>query len=125
MNLILNYGLFLIKIVTVFISTMLFIIVISNVKKRKQNNLSNLRITLLNKEYKDIKNSIILSKMQFYEKKLRSRINKKNKKIHIKDSNNIKPTLYVLDFKGTIQANEGECLRKEISAILSVVKKKR
>jgi len=101
MNIILNYGLFLIKTLTILISIILSIFVINNIAKRKNKNNSNFQITILNKQYNNIKNSIILSTMQSHEKKIWKKINNKKQKTDFINLKNKKPNLYVLDFKGT------------------------
>ncbi|QCI22145.1 protease SohB [Buchnera aphidicola] len=135
MNLLIEYGLFLAKILTFIIvsvgATMLFILIV----KRKKNTRNKLKITLLEKDYKNVKNNVLLAKMNTFEKKewmnkekIKNKEKNKQKKKQILDNKkgcfkNQKKTLYVLDFNGGVYANEVVGLREEISAILSVAKK--
>ncbi|CAL4043007.1 protease SohB [Buchnera aphidicola] len=123
MNFILNYGLFLIKNITVLASVLTIILVITHIVRRKNENKGKFKLTLLGEKYNNIKENILFSKMTSYEKKVWNKINKKkqknNKNMCLK---NKKPTLYVLDFKGDLYASAVSYLRKEISAILSVAK---
>ncbi|ANZ22497.1 peptidase [Buchnera aphidicola (Diuraphis noxia)] len=124
MNLLLNYGLFLAKIITFFTISLSAIVFFYMLIKRKKNNRNKLKITVLQDNYQDVKKNMLLSKMTNFEKKeWLSREKTKHKKIakHTKEYfQHQKKTLYVLDFKGGVYANEVMGLREEISAILSV-----
>jgi serine protease SohB len=132
MHFIVNYGLFLIKTITVLASVLSIIIVITRIARRKSEEKGEFKLTLLGKKYEDIKKNILFSKMTPYEKKIWNQKNKKKKKKEIQDNKNQDmintkinlekkiPTLYILDFKGDIHASAVKNLRKEISAILSV-----
>lgn len=113
-NLLANYELFLFKIITWIVISFLMLMLFNKIKKKKIYN-NKLKITLLENDYQIIKNNILLSKMTKYEKKLWS---KKEKHKHQKINKH--KTLYVLDFKGDVYANQVVGLREEISAILSV-----
>ncbi|AEO08081.1 protease SohB [Buchnera aphidicola] len=118
MNLLINYELFLAKIVTWIAISFSILILFNIIKKNKTNNKSILNITLLQNNYEKIKNNILLSKMTKFEKKIWLKKEKnKDKKIFQNK------TLYVLDFKGDVYANQVLGLREEISAILSVANK--
>ncbi|BAP58765.1 protease SohB [Candidatus Tachikawaea gelatinosa] len=124
MNFFSYYGLFLAKTMTIVIAILFILTLIIYAKSRKRKKSDTLQIIQLNKEYQKIKESLLLSKLEIYEKKIFlkkiKKETKKNKKILQKTP---KPTLYVLDFRGGINAEEVESLRKEISAILSVFQK--
>ena len=109
-----NYGLFLLKTLTVLISILLIISFIINSKK--SDSRGSIEIKNINKELNTIEENIkknILSKSDFknFIKK-----NKKNKK-------NFEKKLFVIDFKGNIRASEIVSLRREISGILLSCKK--
>ncbi|WP_284442983.1 protease SohB [Buchnera aphidicola] len=128
MNLLINYELFLAKIITFIIISISTLILFYKIIKRKKNNQSKIKVTLLQDNYKNVKNQILLSTMQDFEKKIwfekEKEKNKKNKKKILDNKNqylqNKKKKLYILDFKGDVYANEVIGLREEISAILSV-----
>ncbi|QCI23821.1 protease SohB [Buchnera aphidicola (Macrosiphoniella sanborni)] len=117
MNLLINYELFLSKIITWIIISAFILILFNTIKKNKIKN--KLKITLLDNDYKKIKNNILLSKMTKSEKKIwqKKEKNRNNKKTYKNK------TLYILDFKGDVYANQVIGLREEISAILSVAEK--
>ncbi|QCI19846.1 protease SohB [Buchnera aphidicola (Brevicoryne brassicae)] len=135
MDLLVNYGLFLAKIITFLIISVSSITLFFTIMKRKKNNHNKLKITLLKDHYKKIKNNVLLSKMNNFEKKewlnrekiKNKEIMKERKKNMLRNKEkhftNQKKTLYVLDFKGGVYANEVVGLREEISAILSVANK--
>ncbi|CAL4321996.1 Probable protease SohB [Buchnera aphidicola (Eriosoma lanigerum)] len=131
MNFFYNYILFIAKSITVMISIITTFFLINNFTKQKKNQDGSIKITVLETNFNEIKNNILLSKMSLLEKKIwkkeeKQRIKNKINKEKLEVKNNIKinkPTLYVLDFKGSIQAKEVSNLRKEISAIISVAQK--
>ena len=109
-----NYGLFLLKTITIVISILLILNFIVNSKKDKSKGnlvIENINSQLLSLE-KNVKKSVLSS--SDYKKYLKLR--KKNKK-------NIDKKLYVLDFCGNIKATEIKSLRREISAVILSFKK--
>tara|TARA_Y100001958_G_scaffold140529_1_gene115235 strand:+ start:55 stop:1059 length:1005 start_codon:yes stop_codon:yes gene_type:complete len=108
-DLISNYGLFLLKTITIVISIIVVISVIVNSKK--STTTGSLEVQSINKDLDSLEEGIkksILSKKEY--KKFA-----KSKKKNSKKSNN---KLFVIDFKGNIKASEIISLRREISGIL-------
>jgi len=108
-DLISNYGLFLLKTITIVISIIVVISVIVNSKK--STTTGSLEVQSINKDLDSLEEGIkksILSKKEY--KKFA-----KSKKKNSKKSNN---KLFVIDFKGNIKASEIVSLRREISGIL-------
>ena len=109
-----NYGLFLLKTITVVISILLILNFIINSKKNKNKGdlvIENINSELLSLE-ENVKKSILTS--SDFKKYLKLR--KKGKKV-------IEKKLYVLDFHGNIKASEIRSLRREISAVILSYKK--
>ncbi|CAL4321934.1 Probable protease SohB [Buchnera aphidicola (Eriosoma grossulariae)] len=131
MNFLCNYFLFISKFFTIIILTITTCFFIANIISKKRSNNGKIKITILDKDFEDIKNNILLSTMSTIEKKIWYKLKKKKikNKIHqakIAGLNNLninKPKLYILDFKGSTDAHEVSNLRKEISAIISVAQK--
>ncbi|ADP66102.1 putative periplasmic protease [Buchnera aphidicola str. JF99 (Acyrthosiphon pisum)] len=121
-NLLLNYELFLAKIITFIIISISILILFYTIIKRKKNIQSKIKITLLQDNYKNVKNKILLSTMKNVEKKIWFKKQKEKNKKELLLKNN-KKKLFVLDFKGDVYANEVVGLREEISAILLVANK--
>ena len=109
-----NYGLFLMKTLTVLISILLIISFIVNSKKSDQSG--SIEIKNINKELNSIEENIkknILTKSDF--KKFIKARKKSNKKLEKR--------LFVIDFKGNIRASEIVSLRREVSGVILSCKK--
>ena len=109
-----NYGLFLMKTLTVLISILLIISFIVNSKKSDQSG--SIEIKNINKELDSIEENIkknILTKSDF--KKFIKARKKSNKKLEKR--------LFVIDFKGNIRASEIVSLRREVSGVILSCKK--
>ena len=113
-DLISNYGLFLLKTLTVLISILLILSFAVNSKKSKSDG--SLEVTNINNELvtleENIKKNILTSKE--FKKFIKHR--KKNLKM-------LNKKLFVIDFKGNIKASEIISLRREISGIILSHKK--
>ena len=109
-----NYGLFLMKTLTVLISILLIISFIVNSKRSDQSG--SIEIKNVNKELNSIEENIkknILTKSDF--KKFIKARKKSNKKLEKR--------LFVIDFKGNIRASEIVSLRREVSGVILSCKK--
>ena len=109
-----NYGLFLMKTLTVLISILLIISFIVNSKKSDRSG--SIEIKNVNKELDSIEENIkknILTKSDF--KKFIKAKKKSNKKLEKR--------LFVIDFKGNIRASEIVSLRREVSGVILSCKK--
>ncbi|MCL5272912.1 MAG: protease SohB [Gammaproteobacteria bacterium] len=101
-----EYGMFLLKCVTLVVA---FLILIGGIFSLGRKPRPKLEITSLNEQYEhtqSIMNKEILGKKTSKKKKSKTE----------------KPTLYVIDFIGDIKASQVEQLREEITSILSVAK---
>ena len=109
-----NYGLFLLKTLTVVISIVLILSFIMSARNNKTEG--DITIKNINEEFSLLEENIkknLLSKSEF---KKFVKLRKKNKKTNDKK-------LFVLDFKGNIKASEIVSLRREISGIILSYKK--
>ncbi len=116
----LEYGLFLLKVITVLISV---IVLISFVAASKKSTASEgLEIENLNEKYKGLSDSLnkaVMEKDEWKKKqKSEKAIVKKNKKKKTR-----KPKAYILDFIGDIKASAVPSLREEVTAILDIAKR--
>lgn len=131
-NLFAEYGLFLAKIVTVVVAIAIVIALIANLTQRKKAQRGELRVTRLGEEYKEMKEEVAAALLDPHQhKQWHKNQKKKNKqeakaaKARAKRGEAVpagKPTLYVLDFKGSIDAHEVSALREEVTAVLAVAK---
>ncbi|PUX21888.1 protease SohB [Cronobacter malonaticus] len=132
MNLLAEYGLFLAKIVTVVVAIAIVIALIANLTQRKKAQRGELRVTRLGEEYKEMKEEVAAALLDPHQHKLWHKNQKKKNKQEAKAAKARakrgdaapagKPTLYVLDFKGSIDAHEVSALREEVTAVLAVAK---
>ena len=104
-----NYGLFLLKTLTVVISIVLILSFIMSTRNNKTEG--DITIKNINEEFSLLEENIkknLLGKSEF---KKFIKLRKKNKKTYDKK-------LFILDFKGNIKASEIVSLRREISGII-------
>ena len=104
-----NYGLFLLKTLTVVISIVLILSFIMSTRNNKTEG--DITIKNINEEFSLLEENIkknLLGKSEF---KKFIKLRKKNKKTNDRK-------LFVLDFKGNIKASEIVSLRREISGII-------
>ncbi len=113
-ELISNYGLFLLKTLTVLVSIIIILSFIINSKKNKSEG--SLEVTNINEELDILEDNI---KKNIYSKKDYKNFIKEKKKNKKKSEKRI----FILDFKGNIKASEIVSLRKEISGVLLTCKK--
>ncbi|QIX97663.1 protease SohB [Cedecea sp. FDAARGOS_727] len=134
MDLIANYGLFLAEAVTVVVAIAAIALILVNVAQRKKQTRGELRLTNLSEQYQDIQQEMQVAMLDPHQQKLWHKGEKKKLKLEAKQAkarakrgetvSSGKPTLYVLDFKGSMDAHEVSSLREEVTAVLSVVKPK-
>ncbi len=125
MDLLINYGLFLAKTVTICVAVIFVVgMVASIIFRGKAQKQSNLQISSLNEKYQKFARALemkTLSKHRFKqivkEEKNRLKFEKKQEK----KSNTQKKRVFVLNFNGDIKASAVDLLREEISALLMVV----
>ena len=126
-----DYGVFILKVITLLLVVAGVVAVIFNLKEQKEARTGELQITDLSEEYEE--NSQKLRDFHLSEDALKqaAKARKKADKAKAKAEKALrkkgeenkaerKPHIYVLNFKGDIMASETASLREEISAILSV-----
>lgn len=130
MELLSEYGLFLAKIATVVIAIAVVAVLIVNLTQRKRQR-GELRITRLSEQYKDMQEDMSVALLDGHQQKLWHKAQKKKLKQEAKAAKakakqghqeTIKPRVYVLDFKGSMDAHEVTSLREEVTAVLAVAK---
>ncbi|WP_386696789.1 protease SohB [Lonepinella sp. MS14436] len=126
-----GYGIFILEILTILLVIAGIVAVIMALKEKSAHSHGELEITDLSEQYED--NSKKLRDFHLTEDELKEQekaekkaekakakaLKAKRKKGEVVEQD-AKPTLYVLNFKGDIQASETTALREEISAILQV-----
>lgn len=131
MELLSEYGLFLAKIATVVVAIAVVAILIVNLTQRKRQR-GELRITRLSEQYKEMQEEMAVALLDEPQQKLWHKAQKKKHKLEAKEAKakvkrgeSTSPTksrVYVLDFKGSMDAHEVGSLREEITAVLTLAK---
>lgn len=129
MELLSQYGLFLAKIATVVIAIAVVAVLIVNLTQRKRQR-GELRITRLSEQYKEMQEDMSLALLDTHQQKLWQKAQKKKHKQEAKAAkakaklnapqDKVTPRVYVLDFKGSMDAHEVSSLREEVTAVLAV-----
>lgn len=128
MDLLSLYGLFLAKVVTVVIAIGALVVLILSQRQRKGAAKGELHLKDLGEEYREMQREMRTARLDPIAQKLRNKEFKKQEKLEAKQKKqlaktgvaNSKSCLYVLDFKGSMDAHEVTSLREEISAVLAV-----
>ncbi|PIW58875.1 MAG: protease SohB [Shewanella sp. CG12_big_fil_rev_8_21_14_0_65_47_15] len=119
-----EYGMFLAKAVTIVVAIIAVVIVVLASTVKHKSDKGELRITNLSEELAELKHDLkaeLLTKKQFkaYEKQLKAEEKAKEKAADETHTGKV----FVIDFKGSIDAAEVASLREEISAILAIAEK--
>jgi len=113
-----NYGLFLAKIITVVIAIGFVIGMIANVAAKQKDRKGELQVENLSDKIRE-------TRLQLEQGLLSGKALKEAQKRAKKESKEHKPKdkrLFVLDFKGSMDAREVASLRREVTAILQIAK---
>ncbi|AIR01715.1 protease SohB [Pluralibacter gergoviae] len=132
MELLSEYALFLAKIVTVVVAIAAIAVIIINLSQRNKKQRGELRVTNLSEQYREMQEEIGSALLDGPQQKLWLKAQKKKHKLEAKAAkakakrggadDAAKPRVWVLDFKGSMDAREVGGLREEISAVLAVAK---
>jgi serine protease SohB len=126
------YGLFLAKAVTIVLAIVVVVALVVGVAAKQKHSGGNLEFESLSEHFDDIKSQaqhVLLDKEQL---KKRQKEEKQKNKAKSKASNKAKASdkdkekkhnMFVLNFSGSMNAQEVETLREEITAVLCVAEK--
>ncbi|WP_241572843.1 protease SohB [Rosenbergiella nectarea] len=125
-----EYGLFLAKIVTLLVVIVALVIFIVNQRGKTKQSPGELLIREPGKEFEQLQKRLELALVDPLAQKQWRKAEKQNEKARVKENKAkakagtppTKPVLFLLSFKGSMDAHEVETLRKEVSAVLSVAK---
>ena len=112
-----EYGLFLLKVVTVALAIVV-VIVIAAAEGRKAGH-EGLEVESINKKYKGMASVLRKAVMQKSDQKKQAKKEKKREKADAKKASS-RPKSFVIDFKGDLKASGVPSLREEVTAILDV-----
>jgi serine protease SohB len=126
---VIEYGLFFAKIVTFAIAIIAVVAAVIALVSKQKNKKGELQLIDLSEQLKDTKKTIEEKLLTHHQLKARHKEDKKNQKEQDKAAKKAAKSgqdkkslaqLYVIDFKGSIDAKEVTSLREEITAILGV-----
>ena len=112
-----EYGLFLLKVITIVIGIVAVIVVAASAGRRAGHE--GLEVEDLNNRYKELSDALRNAVTTKGERKKAAKARKKEEKAHSKEPST-KPRSFVVDFKGDLKASAVSSLREEVSAILDV-----
>ena len=118
-----DYGLFLAKAVTLVAAIVIVLAAIAGIAAKQKQGKGHLEITSISDQLKDITDyarQVILDKASL--KKL-AKAQKKEQKQEKTAKENESGRLFVIDFKGSMDAHEVDRLREEVTAVLCIAKK--
>ena len=122
-----EYGLFFAKVITFVIAIVVIVATVAGATQKQKHKKGELEIHDLSEQFADVEQYMIESLLDKDELKKHDKELKKQEKLASKAKKDgkeeAKSRLYVVDFKGSIDAKEVESLREEVSAILSVATK--
>jgi len=126
-----EYGLFLAKSITVLVAILVVIAILIGASQRQRSTeQGHMEVRNLNEALDAITQSlksVVLNpearKLDAKEVKKQTKAKHKSQKQEVKAGQGVKPRMFVIDFKGDMQATEVTNLREEITAVLSVAAK--
>ncbi len=113
----LNYGLFLVKALTIVVAVVVIIGVAASAGRKAQQE--GLDVEDLNKKYKALAAELRKAVLNKGEQKKESKAEKKREKAEAKEPSD-RPRSFVINFKGDLKASALPALREEVSAVLEV-----
>lgn len=117
-----EYGLFLLKVVTVVVG-IIVVVVTAAAAGRKAGSHEGLEVEHLNKKYQAVAAVLKKAVMNKSDWKAESKAQKEHDKAEAKKEES-RPRAYIIDFKGDLKASAVPSLREEISAVLEVATEK-
>lgn len=129
MEIVYQYGLFLAQTITIVAAIAVVIMMVICAKQRKATQQGELQITDLSEQYKSMRQEMLAARMDETaqkawqkEQKKKDKAEAKLRKQHAKNGEAAekKACVFVLNFKGSLDAHEVNSLREEITAILAV-----
>ena len=112
-----EYGLFLLKVITIVAAIIVVISVAASVGRNVSHE--SLEIESINNKYKTLAHAMRKAVLNKHEQKKQSKEEKKREKAMAKQEPS-RPRSFVIDFKGDLKASAVPSLREEVSAILEI-----
>jgi len=112
-----EYGLFLLKVVTIVIAVIVVIVVAAAAGRKGSQD--GLEVESLNEKYKALAHGLRTAVLNKGEQKKEAKKEKKRRKEEEKHAS--RPRSFVINFKGDLKASAVPSLREEVSAVLDVL----
>ena len=112
-----DYGLFLLKVVTIVVAIVVIIGVAASVSRKASHE--GLEVESLNKKYKALAQTLRNAVLKKGALKKEAKEEKRRQKAEEKDDMS-RSRSFVIDFKGDLKASAVQSLREEVSAVLEV-----
>ena len=122
MEYLIEYGVFLLKLVSVVLILFIFFGAIASIKKSSGDK-GQLKVRSLNKKYNKCRQQVMESILEGKEKKVFLKKQKKKKFIQAKHKDGTLKRVYVLNYRGDLQAKTTDLLREEVSALLQIARR--
>lgn len=133
MDFLYEYGLFLAKAITFVITVVAVLVAVIALTSKQKTKKGELDVTDLSEQLDDNKKSLTEQLLSPAQLKAKQKADKKRDKEQAKkdkqkakagEIDEGKPQLYVIDFKGSLDAKEVASLREEVTAVLNVANEK-
>ena len=115
-----EYGLFLLKTLTIVVAIVVIIITIATASKKAAQQ-EGLEVEDLNKKYQSMAAALRRAVMKKADWKKEARAEKERAKADARSAET-RPRAFIVDFKGDLKASAVPSLREEVSAVLEVAK---
>jgi serine protease SohB len=112
-----NYGLFLLKAITVVVAIVVVIVVAASAGRKGSQE--GLEVENLNEKFASLADSLRAAVSNKEQKKKAAKEKKKKDKADAKEES-VRPRSFVVDFRGDLKASAVPSLREEVTAILDV-----
>lgn len=123
LDFLIEFGLFFAKALTIVIAIIAVVVVVIAASSKTKHKSGELEVTDLSEQHNEVEEKLnhnLLSKEQLKQHK--KQLKQQQKEDKKKGEEQTKPRLFVIDFKGSIDAKEVASLREEVSAVLIAAK---
>ena len=115
-----QYGLFIVQLLTVFVLFAAIAVMAVLISRRSAEETGNISVQKLNERYEKLRDAVTNVMLDKKELRQKRKARKLEHKQAAKAGREQRERIYVLDFKGDIQASAAASLREEVSAIVAV-----
>ena len=118
-----NYGLFLAQAITIVLAIVAIIVAATAISAKPKGSHGDIEIEDVSEHLNEVKQHFEHQLLSKDEIKKRQKQRKEAQKAQEKEGHN-RPNLFVIDFRGGVDAEEVDSLREEITAVLTIADEK-